>query len=453
MTLGRRRKLAICGLGAVLALTATACLQDPNPRGGAGAGGLDGFVDGGSADGDGVVTILGAFGGQEEAAFVESLAAFEEESGIDVQYTADTDFTTTILARVSSGDSPDIGLFPQPGGLLDLADRGNVQPIDTFLDYDSLDKTLIPGFLDSARLSGRVYGAPMRMAVKSVVWYPKEAYEAGGWNTEPATIQELADVAEEIKDSGAAPWCMGWESDQATGWVGTDWIEEYVLRLHGPEVYDEWVNHEIPFDDERIVEAFEEFGKLAKGDGNVLGGERGILNTGFADAMTPAFREEPRCYLHRQGNFATGFYPDEVQADLDNQVGIFVFPPFDGGYQGQPILGGGDLAALFNGNDEEAMEVMRFLASDEFGAEWAATGGWLSPHRTFDADNYPDETTRQIAEIASEADVFRYDASDLMPKEVGSGTFWTSMVQWMDGSKTSQEAAADIENSWPSEDE
>jgi alpha-glucoside transport system substrate-binding protein len=445
-----RRRTATAGLvAAVLSISLTGCLQDPSASGGSGTTGASGVVDGGTADGDKTVTLLGAFGGDEQKNFVASLAAFEKSSGIKVQYTPDTDFTTTVKQKVNSGDSPDIAMFPQPGGLLELAQAGKIQPIDSFLDYDTLDRTLIPGFLDAARLNGRVYGAPMRMAVKSIVWYPKAAYDKAGYDTNPATLQDLTQVANKIKGSGTAPWCMGWESDQATGWVGTDWIEEYVLRMYGPDVYDQWVNHEIPFNDKRIVAAYDEFGKLVKPQGNVLGGVKGILNTGFADAMTPAFGGTPKCYLHRQGNFATTFYPADVQKDLDNQVGIFVFPRFQGGYEGQPILGGGDIAALFNGNDKDAIEVMKFLTSDKFGDKWAQAGGWLSPHATFDPANYPDETTRKIAKLASTADIFRYDASDSMPKEVGSGTFWTGMVNWLDGSKSSQEATTAIENSWP----
>ncbi len=35
-----------------------------------------------------------------------------------------------------------------------------------------------------------------------------------------------------------------------------------------------------------------------------------------------------------------------------------------------------------------------------------------------------------------------------MPKEVGSGTFWTGMTTWLTG-KSSEDTAADIEGSWP----
>ncbi len=426
------------------ALTLTGCLQDPSPGGG---GGL--AEDAEPAEGDGVVTVLGAFGGQEEAAFLESIKEFEDSSGIDVQYVPDQDFTTTILLKVNSGDAPDIGLFPQPGGVEQMVDMGEVIPIDRFLDYDTLNSTLIPGFLDAARFDGRVYAAPMRMAVKSIVWYPKGAYEEGGWSTEPADLDELAEVADQIRsDTDAAPWCIGWESAQATGWVGTDWVEEYMLRLWGPDVYDDWVAHRIPFNDERVVAAIEAYGELANKEGNVLGGATGILSTPFADAMTPAFEDPPGCYMMRQGNFATGFFPEDVQANLDDEVGIFVFPPSADGFKGQPILGGGDLAAAFS-YDTDTIEFMEFLTSDQFGGEWAAAGGWLSPHKTFDASQYPDETTRQIAEMATNADVFRYDASDLMPKEVGSDSFWKGMVDFQSGDKTAQEAADAIEASWP----
>lgn len=448
MRVTRRRVAAMASIAAAGGLLLTGCLQNPN-AGGGGAQGGEGVADNAEVDGDGVVTILGAFGGQEQAAFEASLQEFEQQSGIDVQYTADTDFTNTIRQRTGAGQAPDIAIFPQPGGLLEQAQAGFVQPIDTFLDYDSLDRTLVPGFLDAARLNGRVYGAPMRMAVKSLVWYNLSTYEAEGYNTAPADLDELADVAAQIRGTGTAPWCMGWNSDQATGWVGTDWIEEYMLRLHGPEVYDQWTSHEIPFNDERVIEAFDAFGELVFEEGNVSGGTQGILATPFSESVLGEYTDPPECYIERQGNFITGFMPEDVQADLDGNVGLFVFPPAVDGFQGQPILGGGDLAALMNGNDEDSIAVMEFMTSPEFGGPWAQAGGWLSPHTTFDASQYPDEITRSTAEIVANADVFRYDGSDLMPGAVGGGTFWTGMVDWLSGAKTAEQVTTDIEESWP----
>ena len=442
----RRRRLASMGLGVSLALVTTGCLQDPNASTG-GVGGVSGTVDNSQNDGDGVVTILGAFTGADIENFDKALAPFEDESGIDVQYTGDADFTTTIKTRAAAGDTPDIGFFPQPGGLLEQAADGKVQPIDTFLDYDAIEQTLVPGLLESARLNGRVYGAPMRVANKSIVWYPKKVWDKNGYKV-PTTLDELYALSDKIRSDGIdTPWCMAWNADQATGWVGTDWIEQYVLSVNGPEVYNQWTSHEIPFDDPAIVKAFDEFAKIAKEGDNVYGGVKTVVQTQVAESMVPAFRSPPECVLERQGSFEISFLPAPIQEDLDNEVGVFPFPsasPADN----PPILGGADTAALFNGNDEEAVEAMKFLTSDEFGAEWAQAGGWLSPHRTFDASNYPNQTTKDIAKQTSEAPLVVFDGSDVMPKEVGSGTFWTGMVDWIQG-QDSQATAEAIEGSWP----
>ena len=288
----------------------------------------------------------------------------------------------------------------------------------------------------------------MRMAVKSIVWYPKAAYEKRRLSTEPRRSRSSADVADKIKADGTTPWCMGWESDQATGWVGTDWLEELVLRIGGPDVYDQWVTHEIPFNDPKIVKALDEFGKIAKTEAGARR-HQGHPQHRLRRRDDPGLPGPARVLsCMRQGNFATGFFPEDVQADLDSTVGTFVFPPYEGGYDGQPILGGGDLAATFNGDDDDTKKVMEFLTSDKFGAEWAQAGGWLSPHTTFDAGNYANETTRTIADIGRRRGRVPLRRSDLMPKEVGSGTFWTEMVKWESG-QSLQDTLDAIEASWP----
>lgn len=440
------RKVAVAGLSGLAVLALSGCLQDPNASG-ARSEGLNGFVDNNQGDGDGIVTILGAYGGEEKTNFEAALKPFEEESGIDIQYQEDPDFTTVIKTKVAAGDTPDIGFFPQPGGLLELADQGYIQPIDTFLDYDAIDKSLVPGLLESVRSNGRVYGAPMRLANKSIVWYPKKAWDAAGYQV-PKTLDELFALADEIKADGISPWCMAWGADAATGWVGTDWIEQLVLTVAGPDVYNQWTSHEIPFDDDKIIEAFDTFGDIVQADGQVFGGAQTVSSTAVANAMVPAFRKPAQCMLERQGSFEISFLPAEIQDNLDEEIGVFPFPPAAASDEAPPILGGADLAALFNGNDDEAVEVMKFLTSDSFGAEWAQAGGWLSPHKSFDTANYPDQTTKDIAQQATESSGVVFDGSDVMPKEVGSGTFWTEMVKFLRG-QSSQDTAAAIEASWP----
>ncbi len=444
----RMRVAAMAGIGA---LVLTGCLQGGDDSSDSSSSSGDTEGAGGSDPGDGTVEILGAFVDTEQDAFEESVAAFEEESGIDIQYTGDNTFTTLVRQNVTSGNPPDIAFFPQPGLLLDLAAQDAIVPIDEYLDTASLEETLIPGFLDATTdADGTTFGAPMRMAVKSLVWVPKQAWEQGNYE-EPQTYQELLELSDQMVADGETPWCLGMEAGTATGWYGTDWVEEMVLRTAGPDVYDQWVSHEIPFDDPQIQEAFDAYGEIVFADDYVLGGTDGILNTAVDAADDPMWDNPPGCLMNRQGNFVIDFFPTNVQKNLDEEVTVFGFPPYEGGFDGNPVLGGGDLAALFNGEDDEAKEVMEFLTSPEFGAEWAGIGGWLSPHATFDASNYPNETTRTVADIAAEADVFRFDASDLMPGEVGAGSFWTGMVDWTRGDSTA-DTTATIEESWPSDE-
>lgn len=429
-------------LAAVVAVVATAC------GGGNGGDGGDGGDAGGGGGGGGEVEIAGAFTDSEADLFRESLQPLIDETGIDVIYTETPDFNTIITTRVEGGDLPDIALFPQPGLLLDIAEQTDAPPVSEYLDLEALESSLIPGFLDAATTEdGDVMGFPMRMAVKSALWYPVPEFEEAGYAL-PETLEEVDALEDQIIADGGTPWCLGMESADATGWVGTDWVEEYMLRLHGPEVYDQWVNHELVFDSPEVRAAFDRFEELWSKEGNVVGSTQGVLSISFGDSPQDLFTDPPNCWMHRQGNFITGFFPDDVQENLDENVGVAYFPAAADGYDGNPVLAGGDLALLLD-DSEAARAVMDFLAQENFGEAWAEGGGWLSPHVGFDASLYPTEVERNLFEIGANADILRFDASDLMPGPVGTGAFWTGIVDWIGGQRSLDEVLTNIDQAWP----
>jgi alpha-glucoside transport system substrate-binding protein len=425
-----------------LSLLAAACL------GGEGGGdSAEGGTEGGG--GGGSVEIMGAFVDDEAEDFRLALQPLIDE-GVDVTYSPTPDFNTLITTRVEGGDLPEIALFPQPGLLLDIADQTDAPPVSEYVDLEQLEQSLIPGFLDATTTEdGEVMGFPMRLAVKSALWYPKPAFEEAGYEI-PETQEELTALEEQIRSDGNTPWCLGMGAGDATGWVGTDWVEEYMLRLHGPEVYDQWVSHDVLFDSPEVRAAFEKFGEDWQTEGNVVGGAQGLLSID-ADASTAGlFEDPPQCYLHRQGNFATAFFPDDVQENLDENVGVSYFPEDTSGYDGKPVLAGGDLALLLN-DTPAARQTMEFLAQEDFGEEWAQAGGWLSPHVGFDQENYPTEVEKALGAIGAEADILRFDASDLMPGAVGTGSFWTGIVDWVGGQAELDSVLQSIDASWPSQ--
>lgn len=431
-------------LGAVLAgtaLVATGCLSD-------GGGGADGGGGEGESTGDGRVEIVGAFSGVQEQAFVADLEAVAEATGLEVSYTSLADFETVIISRVAGNNAPDIAIFPQPGLLLDLASSGEIIPLADALDVDAASADMIDGLVQTGSdADGTTFGLPYSISVKSLVWYPQAAFPDG--IEVPASHQELVALSQQIADDGTTPWCLGIQSDAATGWVATDWIEDYVLRVGGPDVYDQWVAHEIPFDDPVVVEAANAFAEIALTDGFVYGGVEAITNVAHGDSSLPFFTDPPGCSLHRQATFVTGYWPEEVTSDLSSNVGLFLLPPYEGGYDGQPVLGGGDFMSLFDASNSEAAEVLAAIAAPSFGENSAGSGQWLSPNRSFDSSFYANEILAEQAELAASADVFRFDGSDLMPGEVGTGTFWTGMVEWLSGQKDIETVLAEIDASWP----
>lgn len=424
----QRRLYPLIGLLG-LSLAASAC------------GGTDNAGDSGSEAG--TVTILGVVIGEQQEKLEAALAPFEEETGIDVIYEGTDAFATLLPVRVDSGNAPDVAMFPQPGLMADLAREGLLVPINSFMDEATLSDAYSQDWIDLATVEGDPYGIWYRASVKSLVWYSPKAFEAAGY-TVPTTWDEMMALTQQIVDDGGTPWCLGMESGDATGWVGTDWVEDIMLRTAGPEVYDQWITHEIPFDAPEVKAAFEKFGEIVLNPDYVVGGPVGVISTPFGDAPNGLFSDPPGCYMHRQANFIATFFPEDVQVGED--VTVFPLPGINPDF-GLPVLVAGDVFAVFN-DTPEAQALIQYLATAQPHEIWAGLGGYISPHQQVGLDVYPDETTRKQAEILANAEIVRFDGSDMMPGAVGTGTFWTGMTNYVGGTDVDT-VLADIEASWP----
>ena len=426
---------ATATLGAVAVLTA-GCLSD-----GGGGGGNDNTSN--------TIEIMYAFTTDQESGFKDEVNAWAEDNDVTVKFTQSSDFNSLINTRVQGNDAPDVALFPQPGIMLDMADQGLLADLSDVVDQSDLD-AMIPGALETGQVDGTQYAIPMSINVKSIVFYPKQAAEAAGLTAPPATYDDLVTLSQTIAATGTTPWCFGIESGPATGWPATDWVENLMLINYGSDVYNQWVNHEIPFNDQRVVDVLNQIDELLLADGQTNGGRQSISSNNFNTAANPMFDDPPGCYMYRQGNFVAkeGGFPDAVLADLDNTVGVFPMPGQTA--EDKPVLGGGDLAGIFSQDNESAKKLVQFLASSEYGTNgYADTGAWISPRTDFDTSLYPTETLGSIADIAYQSTEFVFDGSDQMPGEVGSGSFWREMTAWISGQESAQEAADNIENSWP----
>jgi alpha-glucoside transport system substrate-binding protein len=198
-----------------------------------------------------------------------------------------------------------------------------------------------------------------------------------------------------------------------------------------------------------VREAADYMEQTVLAEGNVPGGRSAIASTGFGQAEDTMWEDDPGCWMLKQGNFivSADFIPQDVVDNVDERIGVFGFPPAESGGE-NPVLGGGDLATLMEDN-EDSRAMMEILADVDLGTEAAPNSSFISPHTSFDTSLYPSELTRQIADVAYQADPFLFDGSDLMPGEVGAGSFWREMTAWVSDRQDLDTTLTNIDDSWP----
>lgn len=419
------------------------------------AGDEDSGDDGGTDDLSGTeVTITGPERAEEEAGALQTaLDAFGTEHDITITYVGSADWEAEINVAIEGGTEPDISIFPQPGKLADFARAGDVLALPADVET-SVAGNWSDSWMAFGNVDGTQYGVPNKSDLKSLVWYKPARFESLGYSV-PQSWDELTALTETAIADGNTPWCVGIESGQATGWPFTDWVEDLMLRFHGAEVYDQWVAGEVDFADERVIQIFDEIRNLWSLDGAVYADGGTISATSFQ--INGQGLVDDDCLMHRQASFFSAFIPEGTAfADgSDGAVDVFYFPPVG---DSRPVLGAGTLAGAFH-DRPEVWAVMEYLGTPEFAnarqaaqAELKGGGGalsgFLSAVQGADASLYQ-PLEQSMLDVLANGEVVRFDGSDLMPADVGAGTFWSEGTSFINGDIDAATAAAAIDASWP----
>ncbi|GGO71641.1 ABC transporter substrate-binding protein [Nocardioides deserti] len=457
------RSLKRSGLaGAAVLLAASAalagCADDSENDGGGSAGGTapgdgkaecEGMTEWGDLTGRDV-TVYTSIVAPEDQPHIDSWKVFEDCTGADVKYEGSKEFEAQLQVRVQAGNPPDIAYIPQPGLLQTLVGTGKVVEAPEGVS-ENVDEFFGEDWKGYGSVDDTFYAAPLGANVKSFVWYSPKMFADNGWEI-PETWDDMMALTEEIAQAGdIKPWCAGIESGEATGWPATDWLEDVLLRTGGPDVYDQWVNHEIPFNDDAVVEGLDTVGEILKNEDYVNGGigdVKSIATTPFQEGGLPILDGE--CALHRMASFYAANWPEGTDVSQNGDAFAFYLPPI-GDEFGSPVLGGGEFVAAFS-DAPEVQAFQTFLSSDTWANEKAKAtpgGGWVSANTGLEISNLSSPIDQLSAEIFQDPDaVFRFDGSDQMPGAVGAGSFWTEMTAWIAQGQSTEDSLTKIEESW-----
>jgi alpha-glucoside transport system substrate-binding protein len=456
-----RRGLAAfaCVLSASLVLAACGGDDDGGSGGSSSAGGnapgkgkpeCAGMTEWGDLTGKSV-SVYTSIVAPEDVTQKNSYKLFERCTGATIKYEGSKEFEAQLVVRVRSGNPPDVAYLPQPGLLKTLVnDTGKVLEAPDSVAAN-VDKWWGEDWKGYGSVDGKFYAAPLGANVKSFVWYSPKLFAEKGYEV-PQTWDEMIALSDKIlQDGDIKPWCAGIGSGEATGWPVTDWLEDVMLREAGPDVYDQWTNHEIPFNDPAVVKALDRVGGILKNPDYVnagIGDVKSIATTTFQDGGLPVAKGE--CGMYRMAGFYANFWPEGTEVGEDGDVYAFYLPPIDES-KGKPVLGGGEFVAAFD-DRPEVQAFQTYLASDTWANEKAKatpTGGWVTANTGLDVNNLVSPIDKLSGEIFQDPEAtFRFDASDLMPGAVGAGSFWKESTAWITG-KSTKDALDAIEESWP----
>jgi ABC-type glycerol-3-phosphate transport system substrate-binding protein len=422
----------------VAILTLAACGNGDDP----GASGAPSDLE----EGDGSILVTSLWGGAEEAAFQEVLAAFEEASDITVEYeTNRTDYQSVLRTRIQGGNPFDVAIIPGVGFFRQLSREGSLIPLsDLGIDVADIEGQFAPGLLDFGLVDDVQYGFMAKLNGKASVFYSPQRFEELG--VEPVEDWDgLVQLTEDIKAAGGTPWALG----AGDSWTLTDWFEIMYMKEWGVEEYDTLFSAEGDWTNPNVAATIDRMTSLLT-DENVADGIEGSLGTLFVDAVGKVFSTNPSAELYFGGSFVGGIAQGEdVNPDLgDDEIDWFPFPTIDGNGAGLVTFGGDQIAAMVA--DSDTAEFMQYMLGEEAATIWAEQGTVYVPNTNVDPSTYPTAVMQKDAEQINNAEAVRFDGADLLPGG-DLGALLQSALQGQDMGSLLEEFQTTVSTAWEQE--
>jgi raffinose/stachyose/melibiose transport system substrate-binding protein len=366
---------------------------------------------------------------EDRAAYAELFAEFMKANpGITVKFEsfAVEQYATVLSTALAAGKGGDVihtraygGLeqFAKAGYLLAL-DNANVPELANLGDDAKASLTL--------RADGKVYSYAFASQTLGL-YVNNEVFKRAGV-TPPTTWAELIAVSKTLKDKGVVPLANG----MATAWMAEVFTSVFTNPLVGPEFSADLLSGKATFSDARYVGALTKLLEL-----------RDYMPPGFTGIDYPTAQQlflSGRAAMFAGGSFEiANFRKQNPKLDM-----TFIAPPapqvgaprlvskfFDGGYA----------VNAKSSNQADALKLVRWMGTKQFGDRFSALLGNISPIKGV---TIADPMLAEVAKLNETsapyitAVYFRYDSP------TGSELLQAGIQKMMAGSMTPAEVGASM---------
>jgi raffinose/stachyose/melibiose transport system substrate-binding protein len=371
----------------------------------------------------------------ERAAIEIQVNRFQEQYPkytLERESIAPDDLLTVIKTRLQSGQPPDVfnyGTGPGFAGVLE--DAGLLRPLEK--SYKENGWEIYDWARQQVTYDGTVYGVP-DLLQEIIVYYNKDLVPEA-----PKTVDELRQVADDLKAQGKVPFAFG-DSEQ---WPAGHFFSMGASNLLGKEGLDNilsgdgrWDVPEVERAIDLIFREFVESGYYPEG-----------VNAITYDDANALF------YAGKAGMLPTGTWliSSILETVQDFEVGFFPFPSIDGSEIAPAAGTGTGLFVAKDANDPEgAITFIDYLLQDET-ARMLTEELLVIPAHPFDqAGLEVPELFRGVLEEmskSSQAGALGYNIDVLTPQSFNE-VMWSGFQEVLNGTISPAEQAGALQDAW-----
>ncbi len=357
------------------------------------------------------VTLVGPWSGAEMDAFTPVLQAFEEETGIDVEYKnyRAEELVTFLPLMFAEGDTPGDVIFMWPWFIQENGQEGHVVDVADLIS----ETDFLPGALDPVSVGDALYGGAYTGKAKPGFWYRKSFFAANGLTPTNAT-STWAEFATLLADIDAVTPEEPIVSGDGIGWPLSDITEHFLITFGGAQLQYDLIDGTKDWTTDPVRGIFEDYLVPTLGNfSDPLAWDSTALNSWWQGDYG----------LYFMGSWITGMVDDPTD------LGIIPLP----GCEALILPADYFFIPKYTTCPDEAKALFEFLSSAEAQSIQVAQGGHIAMNVHVPFDAYP-AVDRQIAELVQGKEVLP-DLDDTIGGEF-QVTFWDQLkLLWIDPTK------------------